>query len=119
MKKKNSYKNQPSYFNHVAQFGTIKSEKNPYTGVSIDKFVPQFKLHYAQYRRSVTQRYLDALGSEVTDDLLIYIRHNNKVLDSMQVQINKVTYNIQEISPSNNNPVDYDLVTLTKVTKGA
>ena len=37
----------------------------------------------------------------------------------MQVQINKVTYNIQEISPSNNSPVDYDLVTLTKVTKGA
>lgn len=117
--KRNNYKNQPNYFNHIAQFGIIKSEKNKYTGVSIDKFVPQFKLHYALYRRSVTQRYLDALGSEKTDDLLIYIRHNNKVLDTMQVKIADITYNIEEISPSNNSPVDYDLITLTKVTKGA
>lgn len=117
--KRNSYQNQPNYFNHIAQFGIIKSEKNKYTGVSVPKFVPQFTLHYALYRRSVTQRYLDALDSEKTDDLLIYIRHNNKVLDTMQVKIADTTYNIEEISPSNNSPVDYDLITLTKVTKGA
>lgn len=114
-----TYRNQPSFFNHIAKFGTIESKENEYTGVSVPQFVPQFKLHYAIYRRSVTQRYLDVLGSEKTDDLLIYIHHNKKVLDTMQVQIADITYNIREISPSQENPVDYDLITLQKVTKGA
>lgn len=119
MTTKPTYRNQPSFFNHTAQFGTISSKQNKYTGVSIPQFVPEFKLHYAIYKRSVTQRYLSSLSSEKTDDLLIYIRHNDKVLDTMQVKINKSTYNITDISPSNNEAVDYDLVTLQKITKGA
>lgn len=110
---------QPYELNRIAEFGTIKSVRNEYTGVNIPQFVSEFKLHYATIKRTLDQQY-QLVGTSIADTILIVIRHNSKVNDALHVTLRDgIEYRIESISADDsNNYLTYDILTLAKVQKG-
>ena len=112
---KNQYK--PTDFRHKAEFGAYESVANPYTGVSVPKFVPKFTLHYKPHTRTLNQQYL-AISAGESESRVIVIRHNPKVVEGQAVRLNGAVYNISKVSPDENFGLNrYDFVTLKKSEK--
>jgi SPP1 family predicted phage head-tail adaptor len=109
---------QPYQFRKIADFGAIKSVSDPQTGVNVPTFVKQFRLHYAPIKRTLTQQY-ELVGTELQDTIIIAIRHNKDVQESMQVQIKDMAYTILNLSlDESNSYITYDFLTLKKVKRG-
>ncbi|SDJ74370.1 phage head closure protein [Streptococcus gallolyticus] len=107
----------PTDFRHTAEFGTYKSVANPYTGVSVPKFVSKFKLHYKSNTRTLNQEYL-AVQAGFSETRVIVIRHNMNVKEGMQARLNGELYDIIKTSPDDNFGFsNYDFLTLKKSEK--
>lgn len=104
-------------FRNKAEFGTYESVANPFTGVSVPKFVPKFTLHYKPHTRTLNQQYL-AISAGESESRIIVIRHNSKVIEGLAVRLNGAVYNVDKISPDENFGLNrYDFVTLKKSEK--
>lgn len=102
---------------HKAHFGSIKSHQNK-MGVNVSGFVEELILHYAKINLSISQRYGIA-GSTLEHSTIIAIRHNDKVREPMLVKLaDGVIYSITNISTNQDDYLSYDLLTLSKYTKG-
>lgn len=102
---------------HKATFSIIKSHQNK-MGVNVRSPVELFKLHYAKVNLTIMQRY-GTTGSTLEHSTMIAIRHNPKVTEPMLVTLaDGITYQITNISANNDNYISYDLLTLSKYTKG-
>jgi len=87
-------------------------------GVNVKGPVEVFKLHYAKVNLTIMQRY-GTTGSTLEHSTIIAIRHNPKVTEPMLVTLaDGITYQITNISANNDNYISYDLLTLSKYTKG-
>lgn len=107
----------PTDFRNKAEFGAYESVANPYTGVSVPKFVPKFTLHYKPYTRTLNQQYL-AISAGESESRIIVIRHNSKIVEGLAVRLNGAVYNVDKISPDENFGLNrYDFVTLKKSEK--
>lgn len=107
----------PTDFRHKAEFGAYESVPNPYTGVSVPKFVPKFTLHYKPHTRTLNQQYL-AISAGESESRVIVIRHNSRVVEGQAVRLNGTVYNISKVSPDENFGLNrYDFVTLKKSEK--
>src|SRR5699024_11242645 len=89
----------PTDFRNKAEFGTYESVANPFTGVSVPKFVPRFTLHYKPHTRTLNQQYL-AISAGESESRVIVIRHNSKVAEGQSVRIKGVMYNVDKIRPA-------------------
>lgn len=108
----------PSSFNRVAQFGTSKPVTNPATGGKSTQFMPQFSLHYAPKTRTLNQTYALS-GSTLMDSKVITIRHNQKVIANMLVQLPDGLYKIVSNSVDDSNLLNtYDYLTIQLTEKG-
>ncbi|MYV04445.1 phage head closure protein [Furfurilactobacillus milii] len=108
----------PSSFNRVAQFGTSKQVTNPATGGKTTHFVQQFSLHYAPKTRTLNQTYALS-GSTLMDSKVIIIRHNQKVIADMLVQLPDGLYKIISNSVDDSNQLNtYDYLTIQLTEKG-
>ncbi|MDU3800131.1 MAG: phage head closure protein [Streptococcus sp.] len=104
-------------FRAKADFGSYESVSNPYTGVSVPKFVKKFTLHYKSHTRTLNQEYL-AVSAGESESRVIVIRHNSKVVEGQAVRLNGTVYNISKVSPDENFGLNrYDFVTLKKSEK--
>lgn len=102
-------------FNHVAEFGKPVSTVNG-AGVSVPKFNKLFSLHYAISKKTLTQQYL-ALKTDYANTTVLVIRHDSRVEQCTQVQIDGVTYNILDYSPDDTTYNSLDYVTIKAVKK--
>ncbi|SNU08712.1 phage head-tail adaptor, putative, SPP1 family [Streptococcus equinus] len=104
-------------FRRTAEFGTYESTPNPYTGVSVPKFVEKLKLHYKPNTRTLNQEYL-AVQAGFSETRIIIIRHNAKVTEGMQARLDGELYDIIKSSPDDNFGFsNYDFLTLKKSKK--
>ena len=107
----------PTDFRNKAEFGAYESVVNPYTGVSVPKFVSKFTLHYKPHTRTLNQEYL-AISAGESESRIIVIRHNSKVVEGLTVRLNGAVYDVTKISPDENFGLNrYDFVTLKKSKK--
>ena len=106
----------PYQLNKVAEFGTIENHENG-AGVNIPVFAPQFKAHFARVKTTLTQRY-EAAGTDLENTRVIAIKHHSNVEDMQQVKYDGVVYDIQDISPDDENYLAFDYVTINKLTRG-
>lgn len=114
---KTSYRYPLYRMRHKAHFGSIKSHQNK-MGVNVSGFVEELILHYAKINLSISQRYGIA-GSTLEHSTIIAIRHNDKVREPMLVKLaDGVIYSITNISTNQDDYLSYDLLTLSKYTKG-
>lgn len=113
----------PAQRTKKADFGSVQSVKNKYSGAYIPTFVKEFTLHYATIKRTLTQTYMTQ-GTQFQDTKIISVQHNSKLesLDKklMKVRIDGDTYNIVDISldDSTNDYIKYDFITIAKDKKG-
>lgn len=114
---KGPYRYRPDQFKHMAEFGTIESYENPYTGIEVSEFVPQFKLHYANINTTLSMKY-QTIDTQFEGTMNIAIRHNKKVEDSMLVKIDAKEYKIMDLSPSDDGYISYDILNIKRTTKG-
>lgn len=110
------YTYQPYQMRHVASFRKLET-KTTGAGVNISVPVEVFKLHYADVRQTMDQRYLTA-GRTVTFTRTIAVRHDRRLDSSLHVFLDKQEYGIAEISPNDENYNSYDLLMLSAVKKG-
>lgn len=107
----------PSDFRLKAEFGSIDTVENEYTGSDETVFVSKFFLHYKPHTRTLNQQYL-AGQNGLLDTRVIVIRHNSKVSENMLVKIDGIVYTIELISPDENLGVNkYDYITIRKNNK--
>lgn len=106
---------QPYQFKKKATFGTIKSVENK-AGVNVPTFVGQFTLHYATIKNTIDQKY-QALGTGYENTLIIAVKHDSRVSDSLECQIDGVTHKIVDVSSDDSMYISYDLVTIKKTKK--
>lgn len=107
---------QPYQMRHTASFGHPEAKENA-LGVNRNVFVQDFKLHYANINRTMTQRYL-AVGTTLEATRTIVVHHDKRLSDSLLCQIDGETYMIQELSPNDETYNSYDLLILSRVKKG-
>ncbi|MCW8645705.1 phage head closure protein [Streptococcus macedonicus] len=107
----------PTDFRNKAEFGTYESAANPYTGISVPKFVPKFTLHYKPHTRTLNQEYL-AVSAGESETRVIVVRHNAKVIKGLAVLLNGNVYDITKVSPDEGFGINkYDFITLKKSEK--
>lgn len=106
---------EPYQFNRVADFGRSVSTKNA-AGVSVPKFNKQFSLHFYQSKKTLTQQYL-ALKTEYENTIILVVRHDSRIADCTQVEIDGQDYTIVNYSPDNTSYISYDYVTVKAVKK--
>lgn len=108
----------PSDFSHTAELGSSQSHKTG-AGINITSFVPAYKLHYKQQKRTLTQQYT-LIGTRLDNSITIIVRHDERNPRQLQARLDGIVYNIADVSPDDsNNYIKYDYLTLIKVTKGA
>lgn len=107
---------QPYQLTKVCLLGTFKSVTNKFTGVSIPTFLKVKEAHYAQLKRTRSQKY-SLVGTSLADTVEIVIQHQS--LDNIDVvQLNEIDYNISDNSPDDSNEyLTYDILTLKKIKK--
>ncbi|WP_288845842.1 phage head closure protein [uncultured Fructobacillus sp.] len=112
-------KYKPSDFNKVVRLGTIESVPNETNGNLQNTFIEAMALHYAPRTRTMTQQYT-LLGTKLEDTVLIVIRHNASLQETMLAQLpDHKYYDIVGISPDeSNNIIRYDIVTLKLNQRG-
>ncbi|MCY7173673.1 phage head closure protein [Streptococcus gallolyticus] len=104
-------------FREKADFGSYESVSNPYTGVSVPKFVKKFTLHYKSHTRTLNQEYL-AVSAGESETRVIVVRHNAKVIKGLAVLLNGNVYDITKVSPDEGFGINkYDFITLKKSEK--
>ncbi|KRL36618.1 hypothetical protein FD20_GL001161 [Liquorilactobacillus uvarum DSM 19971] len=97
--------------------GKIEDVRNQYTGVTKPVFSTVRDVHYAQVKRSLTQKYLISLGSSLNDTIMIAIQHQD-MTDIKLVKMNEVVYDIEDNSIDDSNVyIKYDILTLQENTK--
>lgn len=108
----------PSDFSRKVELGSPKSHTTG-AGLNITSFVPAYKLHYKQQKRTLTQQYT-LIGTRLDISITIIVRHDERNVSQQQARISGVVYDIADVSPDDsNNAIRYDYLTLIKVTKGA
>lgn len=104
-------------FRAKADFGSYESVSNPYTGVSVPKFVKKFTLHYKSHTRTLNQEYL-AVSAGESEARVIVVRHNAKVIKGLAVLLNGNVYDITKVSSDEGFGINkYDFITLKKSEK--
>lgn len=104
-------------FNDRASFGTYEVGDYDDNGNQIQVFNTKFTVWCGKQNQSLNQQYA-LLGSNITDTLLIAIRHGQSIDRGMVVQLNGKLYNIINISVDNRIGLDvYDLITLREYVK--
>ncbi|MFR0561295.1 phage head closure protein [Lacticaseibacillus paracasei] len=108
----------PSDFSHTAELGSSQSHKTG-AGINITSFVPAYKLHYKQQKRTLTQQYT-LIGTRLDNSVTVIVRHDERNTAQQQARIDGIVYDIADVSPDDsNNAIRYDYLTLVKITKGA
>lgn len=106
-----------SLFNDRAEFGTYEVGDYDDNGNQIQVFNTKFTIWCGKQNQSLNQQYA-LLGSNITDTLLIAVRHGQSIDRGMVVQLNGKLYNIINISVDNRIGLDvYDLITLREYVK--
>lgn len=109
---------QPYQFNRIVTFGNAISYTNA-AGVQVPDFNPQFKLHFYQLKKTLTQQYM-ALKTEYQDTINLVVRHDDRIADMTECRIDgdtKTTYSIIDYSPDSSTYLSYDYVTVKDVKK--
>lgn len=107
----------PYQFNKKCELGTIENEYLP-NGNKIKQFVPNFTLHFMDWKRSIAQDN-SIYGTEFADTKMIVIRHNPKVNTKIQCRIKDVVYDIEMDNVDDSNIyITYDILTLKQVNGG-
>ncbi|WP_311408611.1 phage head closure protein [Liquorilactobacillus uvarum] len=97
--------------------GKVEDVRNQHTGVTKPVFSTVRDVHYAQVKRSLTQKYLISLGSSLNDTIMIAIQHQD-MTDIKLVKMNGVVYDIEDNSIDDSNVyIKYDILTLQENTK--
>lgn len=108
----------PTDFGQVVALGKKESERNPYTGASIAKFVQEYKLHFATQKRTITQQYM-VVGTRLENTVIIITRHDERNDGVTWAQISGTDYEVLSVSPDDSNEyIRYDYLTLSKITSG-
>lgn len=92
------------------EFGTTKTVTNPYSGVNESEFVTVMSLWCGEYTNTVSQTYTN-LGNNINADIVLAVRHNNKLNKQLQVKYKGKEYKIINID-SDNRLNAFDLITL-------
>lgn len=102
----------PAQMTRKAKFGSLISLENA-QGVNVPTFKPEFTLHYAAIKRSMTQNYL-LTGTDLENTRVIAVRHNVKVNDTQHVYLDGVNHDVVSVSPDDDTGalIRYDYVTL-------
>ncbi|MFT8425761.1 MAG: phage head closure protein [Liquorilactobacillus sp.] len=106
---------QPYQFKKKAIFGTTSSVENS-AGVNVPTFVGQFALHYATIKNTIDQKY-QALGTKYENTLIIAVKHDSRVNDSLECQLDGITHEIVDVSSDDSMYLSYDLITIKKTKK--
>lgn len=96
-------------------FGTVKTVENDNIGDYDTEFVPEFTVWCGDYTQTMMQQYT-LLGEDIKAVKSIAIRHNDKVNDSIQAQLDGVVYNVTAVN-SDSDINAFDVVTLQKNSK--
>lgn len=109
---------QPYQFNHVAEFGTVTSLEDQFTGDSTTSFKPLCTLHFARRNQTVSDRY-QAAGTSFENTFLIVIRHNKSLAMTtpLYVKIDDVLFRVITYSVNDDTYNSYDMLTLKHVDK--
>lgn len=92
------------------EFGTTKTVTNPYSGVNESTFVTVMSLWCGEYTNTVSQTYTN-LGNNINADIVLAVRHNNKLNKQLQVEYKGKEYKIINID-SDDRLNAFDLITL-------
>lgn len=104
----------PSDFNRKAEFGNLKSVKNPNTGGYKKEFVKKFSLWFAPRTRTLSQQ-VSLVGTEWENTKVVVTRHASKLEGIQLAKIGEVTYDVVSYSPDESNKyVAYDYITLKR-----
>lgn len=107
----------PSMFNKRIEFGTVKSVEDDNTGDYKETFVSQFSLWAYPNKRTLNQQY-QLLGTNLTDTIVLIIRHNSNVNDSLKLKYNGQQYDILDVSSDDSlNYMSYDYLTVKLTSK--
>lgn len=105
-------------FSRIVELGVPQSHKTG-AGLNISSFVPAYKLHYKQQKRTLTQQYT-LVGTRLDNSITIITRHDARNAAQRQARLDGIVYDISDISPDDSNDaIRYDYLTLVKTTKGA
>lgn len=108
----------PADFSKTVELGSPVSHRTG-AGLNISNFVPAYKLHYKQQKRTLTQQYT-LIGTRLDNSITIITRHDDRNASQQQARIDGVVYDVADVSPDDsNNAIRYDYLTLVKITKGA
>ena len=110
-----SFRYSPYAMRNKADFYTI-GERSSTSGVTITDRVKSFTLHYAQIKITLNQRFYST-GQSLKGTVIIAIRHNAKVTETMQVKLSDGFYSIYDISRGYDDYISYDLITLKEIDK--
>lgn len=110
-----SFRYSPYQMRHKADFYVI-GERSSMSGVTIPNRVKAFTLHYVQIKITLNQRFYST-GQSLKGTVIIAIRHNAKVTETMQVKLSDGFYSIYDISRDYDDYISYDLITLKKINK--
>ncbi|WP_261805679.1 phage head closure protein [Lapidilactobacillus luobeiensis] len=106
----------PSEFSHIAEFGHSKSASNN-NGVNLPTFVADYKLHYAQQKRTFNQQYM-IVGTQYEDTVVIITRHDARNELVARVRVKGLLYSVLACSVDDSNEaIRYDYLTLKRVLK--
>lgn len=104
----------PSDFNRKAEFGDLKSVKNPNTGGYKKEFVKRFSLWFATRTRTISQQ-VSLVGTEWENTKVIVTHHKEEIEDIQLVKIGKAIYDVVSYSPDESNKyIAYDYITLKR-----
>lgn len=108
----------PADFSKTVELGNPQSHRTG-AGLNVSSFVPAYKLHYKQQKRTLTQQYT-LIGTRLDNSVTVIVRHDERNTAQQQARIDNVVYNVADVSPDDsNNAIRYDYLTLIKITKGA
>lgn len=108
-----------SRLNRIVELGKPVTVRSRTIEGSKTEFKVSKTIHCAIYQRTLTQQY-QLIGTELANTIVIAIRSQTKVDDTLQVRFKgeTQTYRIVNISrDENHNYPRYDLITLSKITK--
>lgn len=110
-----SFRYSPYAMRHKAVFYTV-GERLSKSGVTIPTKQKAFTLHYAQIKITLNQRFY-ATGQSLKGTVIIAVRHNDNIDETMQVELKDGIYSIYDISRDSDDYIAYDLITLKRINK--
>ena len=108
----------PSDFSHTIELGTNKTVKNK-AGLGVPTFVPAYKLHYKQQKRTLGQTY-SLIGTRLDYSITVIVRHDARNEEQRQAKIGGHVYDVRDVSSDDSNEaIRFDYLTLVDSKKGA